>query len=96
MENSILLTGGSGYIGKHLYTFLIKKYNPVYNIILYDLVNNNDLCNYNNLDTLFKNNNIKYVIHLASFKNIEESINNPLKYYYNNILKDCLLILQYF
>jgi UDP-glucose 4-epimerase len=92
MKNSILLTGGSGYIGKHIYTFLIKEYYPKYNIILYDLVNNDDLCNYNNLDAIFKYNNIKYVIHLASFKNIEESINDPIKYYYNNILSTLNLL----
>jgi len=83
---SILLTGGNGYIGNHLYNSLLNKYKKLYNIIIYDLSNNNDLCDYNNLDLLFRNNSIIYVIHLASFKNIDESINNPLKYYNNNII----------
>lgn len=84
-KNTILLTGGNGYIGNHLYNSLLYKYYNIFNIIIYDLIDNNDLCNYNKLDSLFKNNNIKYVIHLASFKNIKESINDPLKYYDNNI-----------
>ena len=83
---TILLTGGRGYIGTHLYNFLLHKYYNHFNIIIYDLIDNNDLCNYNKLDSLFKNNNIKYVIHLASFKNIEESISFPLIYYNNNII----------
>ena len=84
-NNSILLTGGNGYIGNHLYNILLNKYKNLYNIIVYDLNNNNDLCDFTKLDMLFKKYNIIYVIHLASFKNIEESINDPLKYYDNNI-----------
>jgi UDP-glucose 4-epimerase len=60
-NNSILLTGGNGYIGNHLYNILLNKYKNLYNIIVYDLNNNNDLCDFTKLDMLFKKNNIIYV-----------------------------------
>lgn len=66
-----------------------------FDIINTILVNNNyegniklynyDLLNKNNLDKLFQNNNYIAVIHLAGFKSITESINEPLKYYNNNL-----------
>jgi len=85
MNNSeyILITGGKGYIGNHLCKKLLKFFN---NIIIFDLIDNNDLCDFNSIDNLFKKYNIKYVIHLASFKHINDSINNPLDYYHNNII----------
>ncbi len=85
MNNSeyILITGGKGYIGNHLYKKLAKHFD---NIIIFDLIDNNDLCDFNSIDNLFKKYNIKYVIHLASFKHINDSINNPLDYYHNNII----------
>jgi len=72
--NTILLTGGNGYIAYHLYNILLNKYKNIYNIIIYDLNNKDDLCDFTKLDLLFKKYNIVYVIHLASFKNIEENL----------------------
>lgn len=48
----------------------------------YNLSNKDDN---NKLDILFQKNNYIAVIHLAGFKSITESINEPLKYYNNNL-----------
>ena len=37
------------------------------------------------LNSIFEENNIESVIHLAAFKSVSESIAEPLKYYNNNI-----------
>jgi UDP-glucose 4-epimerase len=45
-----------------------------------------DLCNRTELETIFeKELNIVGLIHFAAFKSVPESINNPFKYYNNNI-----------
>jgi UDP-glucose 4-epimerase len=44
-----------------------------------------DICDQNFIKTLFKNNKIDLVIHLAGLKSISESIQNPIKYYSNNV-----------
>lgn len=37
------------------------------------------------LDNIFSGHKIDYVIHLAALKSVPESVNEPLKYYYNNV-----------
>lgn len=44
-----------------------------------------DLCEKKFTDDLFKNNKIDAVIHFAAYKAVGESVENPLKYYTNNI-----------
>ncbi|GAB4283337.1 MAG: UDP-glucose 4-epimerase GalE [Marinilabiliales bacterium] len=45
-----------------------------------------DLCDITNTDKLFDNNpDIIAVMHFAAYKSVSESVQNPLKYYYNNI-----------
>ena len=44
-----------------------------------------DLVNCNQVASLFKNNKIDAIIHFAAFKSVSESVNNPVKYYDNNI-----------
>ena len=78
---SILITGHKGYIGSHLYEYLVNKY-TVYGIDIDDF----DLKDYNKLHIFVNNKNIETIIHLASYKDINESIENPITYYENNIL----------
>ena len=78
---SVLITGYKGYIGSHIYDYLISNKYIVYGIDY----NKFDIKNYNKLDDFCFNKNIKTIIHLASFNDKEESINEPLKYYDNNI-----------
>ena len=78
---SILITGHKGYIGSHLYEYLLNKY-TVYGIDIDDF----DLKDYNKLHIFVNNKNIETIIHLASYKDLNESIENPITYYENNIL----------
>lgn len=44
-----------------------------------------NLCDKSRIEKIFKNEKIKSVIHFAGFKNVNESISEPIKYYKNNI-----------
>lgn len=44
-----------------------------------------DILNYKDLNHIFNNHKIDAVIHLAGHKSVSESVNNPLKYYENNV-----------
>ena len=78
---SILITGHKGYIGSHLYEYLVK-HNTVYGVDIDDF----DLKDYKKLHIFVNNKNIETIIHLASYKDLNESIENPITYYENNIL----------
>lgn len=81
----ILVTGGSGYIGSHI----IKV---IKDCINYDLVNGQDIRDKEELRQVFKNNKIDLVIHCAAKLDITESIENPLKYYSNNVMGTITLL----
>ena len=44
-----------------------------------------DLCDKEKVREVFKENKIDAVIHFAGYKAVGESVNNPLKYYRNNL-----------
>ncbi len=44
-----------------------------------------DMSDINSLRSIFRNNSIRAVIHLAALKSLSDSIDNPIKYYKNNI-----------
>ncbi len=93
----ILVMGGAGYIGSHTVRHLLDK---GYEVVVADnLIYGHreavdsrakfvyaDLLNPYSLDELFKNNSIEAVIHFAAFAYVGESVNNPEKYYYNNVI----------
>ena len=97
----ILLTGGLGYIGSHIAHYLrekaviidnqsnsklnFKKYLPQSKVYKLDL-------NSQNLKKIFSENDIKSVIHLSSYKAVEQSKLHPLKYYKNNVISSIELI----
>jgi len=72
---SILITGHAGYIGSNLWEYF--KYDPEYQINGIDFPI--DLCNCTNLP------DVDYVIHLAAYTGVRDSIKNPHKYFDNNI-----------
>jgi len=96
----ILVTGGLGYIGKHLIYLLLDK---GYDIVIIDNLinssidtyfllskNKNNLIYYqidirDNLDSVFINNKIDCVIHLAGLKNVLESMTNSTEYFSVNL-----------
>lgn len=51
-----------------------------------------DLCNYQDLETIFKENKIDVVIHFAGLKAVGESCEKPLLYYQNNLISTMNLL----
>lgn len=92
---AILVTGGAGYIGSHT----VKEINSLgEKVIVYDnlvkghrdSVKDNvlvvgDLFDTDTLDRTMKNYNIDAVIHFAAYSLVGESMQNPEKYYTNNV-----------
>lgn len=79
----VLITGGAGFIGKHTVNVLIKQgFEP---IIVDRKPNDCSIdCKYYQIDVtsselekIFIENEIKYVIHLAALPSVAESIKNP-------------------
>ncbi len=98
----ILITGGAGYIGSHCaIEFLNNGYELVIfdnlenghieTVRTLEKIGKvhfiqGDLKNIDEIDNVFKNFNIDSVIHFAGFIQVEESVENPSKYYRNNII----------
>ncbi len=85
MNKNILITGGSGQVGKELQHFLPNGY--FISSKDYDLTREKDV------QKLFKTNNFDTVIHLAAkVGGILDNVNNPTDYYSDNILMNTLLL----
>lgn len=83
-NNTLLITGGKGFIGTSLTKFLIK--NGFTNVISVDSKDYN-LTNRLEVKKLFEDTNPKYVIHLAAKVGGIASIKaHPADYYYENML----------
>ena len=101
---AILVTGGAGYIGSHTVLELIEKGEKV--IVIDNLSKGHkeavqggtfyqgDLRNDEFLDEVFKKNDIEAVIHFAADSLVGESVDDPLKYYNNNVLGTVRLLLK--
>lgn len=99
----ILITGGAGFIGSHIVDELI---NNSYNVIVADNLSTGRIENINNsaifynidikdktrLETLFINNKIKYIIHLAAQASVGYSMKYPICDANENIISSLNLI----
>jgi len=100
-NNTILITGGAGYIGSHCVLTLLSQ---GYNVVIVDNLStghieiveklktfgnlffyNCDILNSLELNNIFSTHNISAVIHFAAFSQVGESVKNPQKYYQNNV-----------
>jgi UDP-glucose 4-epimerase len=82
---TILVTGGSGYIGSHIVRVLEEAGQRAVSV---DLKTGIDLSlpqSIEDLSKVIKKNNVSSVIHLAALKSVNESVSNPGKYYLNNL-----------
>ena len=100
---TILLTGGTGFIGSHTAVELLAA---GFEVVLLDDFSNSSpqvlnrlktitgqnipfyqgsVLDKSFLDNIFYENDIQAVIHFAAFKAVGESVDQPLKYYQNNI-----------
>ncbi|SDL04221.1 UDP-glucose 4-epimerase GalE [Halarsenatibacter silvermanii] len=91
----VLVTGGAGYIGSHVVRELMKT---PYDIVVIDNLQKGhreavlagefyrcDLADRQKLDEIFSDHDIGAVIHLAADSLVGESMENPQKYYQNNL-----------
>ena len=75
----VFVTGSAGYIGSHL----VKKLRELgHDVLTCDLKEQDNICFPRKIEA-------DIAFHLAAFKSVPESVENPLKYYRNNI--DALL-----
>ena len=101
----ILVTGGAGYIGSHT---VIALQSAGYSVLILDnlvfghrdLVENvlkaeficGDIGDRNLLKNIFATHDIAAVIHFAAFTYVEESVQQPNKYYLNNVVGTLTLL----
>ncbi|MGK5594849.1 MAG: UDP-glucose 4-epimerase GalE [Parachlamydiaceae bacterium] len=94
-KDKILITGGAGFIGSQVnYQLNERGYET---IVLDDLSSGNpntvirgqliqgSISNLKLLDSIFKKESIKAVMHFAAFTHVGESVSTPSKYYHNNV-----------
>tara|TARA_X000000950_G_scaffold284575_1_gene388009 strand:- start:500 stop:1468 length:969 start_codon:yes stop_codon:yes gene_type:complete len=95
-KETILITGGFGYLGTFLTNLLLKKN---YKVVVVDNLCNGKKFKKKNLIHInkkfssdivanyIKKKNIKKIIHLAAYIDAEESVKNPTKYFKNNVIE---------
>ena len=99
---AILVCGGAGYIGSHINKQLnLEGYDTiVFDNLVYghreavkwgELVVG-DLANVEDLETVFNNHAIDAVFHFAAYAYVGESVEEPEKYYYNNVVNTLNLL----
>ncbi|MBT8010490.1 NAD-dependent epimerase/dehydratase family protein [archaeon] len=86
----ILITGGKGFIGKHLGTYLVSRGHEI--LLPRDLIEGFDVNNIGHVRNLEKE-KFDAIVHLASKVSIADSLNDPLKYFNEN-LKGVLQVLD--
>lgn len=101
-KETILVTGGAGYIGSHIVRDLGENgYNPVVvdnlsmgnrKSVLYGDFIEGDIADSALITRVINDYSIKSVIHFAAFIQVEESVKDPVKYYENNSIKSFELI----
>lgn len=92
---AILVCGGAGYIGSHINKALHQE---SYETITFDSLIyghreavkwgtfvKGDLANPDDLEAVFRDHDIDAVFHFAAFTYVGESVEDPEKYYYNNV-----------
>lgn len=97
--SKILITGGAGYIGTQTNLYLLEQglQTVVFDNLVYGHRHNipanpncqfvqGDLLDLQALEQVFTDNQIDGVVHFAAFAYVGESVQNPAKYYQNNVL----------
>tara|TARA_Y100001970_G_C14205817_1_gene843898 strand:- start:858 stop:1841 length:984 start_codon:yes stop_codon:yes gene_type:complete len=91
----ILLTGGAGYIGSHVLLSLLEKN---YEVVVVDNLSTGNIslipedvrlivCNINNeekISNIIQKEKFDVLLHFAGYIRVEESVQNPEKYFKNN------------
>ncbi|OZB35678.1 MAG: UDP-glucose 4-epimerase GalE [Halothiobacillus sp. 14-56-357] len=92
---SILVVGGAGYIGSHMVKYLARAGHRVVvldnlstghaDAVRYGELNVGDMADTALLDRLFHSHRFDAVMHFAAFSLVGESVDDPGKYYRNNV-----------
>jgi len=99
-SQKLLITGGAGYIGSHTTHFLIANGYKARDVIVFDnlvyghreflsndvIFIHGDLLNKTEIESVFKEYNIDAVLHFAAYAYVGESMQDPGKYFENNIV----------
>ncbi len=95
MKQTILVTGGAGYIGSHTAFLLAQQGHTVIvlDLLLHDQAFNHSWATFIKgncgdhilLNKIFTQYPIDTVMHFAAYIEVGESVKNPLKYYQNNV-----------
>lgn len=98
----VLVTGGAGYIGSHIVRHLVESgHRP---IVLDSLehghrraigdvaIHEGDFAHEGLLDVCFREHGCEYVVHMAAYCEVGESMEAPAKYYENNVRKSLVLL----
>jgi UDP-glucose 4-epimerase len=101
-QKKILIAGGAGYVGSHV-NKLLNAYG--FKTLVFDNLSTGniesvkwgelvigDLSDIKQLDALFQNHNISCVLHFAASAYVGESVENPEKYYINNVVNTINLL----
>lgn len=102
MSQTILIVGGAGYIGSHMVWLLGQKgINAITldnlssghrDAVLHGEFIHGDIADRLLLDKIFKKYSIDVVMHFASFIQVGESVQDPAKYYQNNVTNTLSLL----
>ena len=103
MSDRILVTGGAGYIGSHTVLQLVEAGNSV--VVVDNLYSGHewavarqatfyqgDIHDRKLIRNILKQHEIETVMHFAAHTVVSESVQNPSKYYHNNVLGSLNLI----
>lgn len=98
----VLICGGAGYIGSHVNKLLSNRgyETVVFDSLIYghrEAVKwgtfiQGDLKNISDIEDVFQSHPIEAVLHFAAFAYVGESVKEPEKYYYNNIVNTLNLL----
>jgi len=99
---SVLVTGGAGYIGSHIVRRLTSS---GWDVTVIDDLSEGHRASVGNtplvegdfadlvlLDPLLRGEKIEYVVHMAAFSQVGESVVEPARYYDNNVAKTLRLL----
>lgn len=101
-KETILVTGGAGYIGSHVVQYLLDRGESV--VVIDNLSTGDirsvagksailaDICDINRISEIFEAYKIEAVMHFAASSSVPESVVHPLKYYSNNTAATTILM----
>ncbi len=100
---NVLITGGAGYIGSHMVRMLVSG---GHHVVVLDTMEfghkaalpsgakvvPSDVADKATLDSIFSQDHIEAVIHFAGYISVEESVQDPEKYFHNNLVSPITLL----